>query len=198
MSGRSRELPVSNSEGQETGKKQGKERARTMQLDVTRQQGGDKRARAQQSPTESGSYSTSSGDGRGSASQPVEKRRRTQRDTVASGSNSGLELLAQAAVNKKQQIERGRKLGMDNVRLERGWYGMTAAQRQEVGRSSYEQGKGIHAMTTEQRQEANKVGQEAKRKKHAVSMRNQNDMANRAVGYKPPQWATRDASGSGS
>jgi hypothetical protein len=172
MSGRSRDLPGSNPEGQETEKRKGKERARPP-LDVTRQeaQAGGKRTRAQRSPTEHVSYSASSGDGRGPASPPVEKRSRLDGKTVPSRSTSGLDVLAQA-VGKQRQIEGGRRLGEDNVALGRGWFGMTAKERNEASRK-------------------------AKEKKHAVSEREQNNTANRAAGYIPPRWAT-EAYGSGS
>jgi hypothetical protein len=205
MSGRGSELPVSNPEGQETGKKQGKERARTMQLDVTRQvaQTGDKRTREQQSPTDASP-----------------KKKMTRQEVGWAG---GKALYEQGKGIHGMTTEQRQEVGRASYEQGKGIHGMTTEQRQEVGRALYEQGKGVHGMTTEQlqevgraggkasyeqgkgvhgmtikqRQEAGRAGQEAKIKKHVVSMRNQNDMANRAAGYKPPKWATGEASGSG-
>jgi hypothetical protein len=227
MSGRSAELP-----SQETGK--GKERAQPPQLDVTRQQTRDKRTREQRSPTESGSYSTSSGDGRGPASQPVEKKSRTQRDTVPTqsdtvprGATSGLDLLA-GAIGKHRQIEGGKKGGATSRANGTGIFGMTPEARSEANRkggaTNRANGTGIFGMTPEAKREASrkagKIGgatnlangtglfgmtedgrpvyEVAREKKYQVSMSEQNAMAYRAAGYKPPQWATREASGSGS
>jgi hypothetical protein len=79
-----------------------------------------------------------------------------------------------------------------------GLFGMTPEAKSEASRKGgtkhFAGGTGMFRMTEDGR----RLGEVAKEEKHKVSMSQQNAMANRSAGYKPPQWATGDASGSGS
>jgi hypothetical protein len=112
-----------------------------------------------------------------------------------------LDLLA-GAIAKHRQIERGRIAGAKTLAEGTGIFGMTPEAKSEANRkggkiagaANVAKGRGIFRMTEDGRM----VREVAKEKKHAVSEREQNNTANRAAGYKPPKWATREASGSGS